>query len=77
MEAAVNECDLAYLTPGDTVALQFDWNADSGETVRGTVQSISRMADADSEDTAFTAYIAFEPTDAVRYGMNVTVTVQE
>ena len=77
VEAAVNECDLAYLTPGDTVALQFDWNADSGETVRGTVQSISRMADADSEDTAFTAYIAFEPTDAVRYGMNVTVTVQE
>ena len=35
------------------------------------------MADADSEDTVFTAYIAFERNTAVRYGMNVTISVQE
>lgn len=77
VEAVINESDLAYIMPGDTVSLTFDWNADSGEMLMGTVQSISAMADADSEDTVFTAYIAFEPNDAVRYGMNVTVSVQE
>ena len=77
VEAVVNESDLAYIGPGDAVSLAFDWNADSGETIYGTVQSIAAMSDADSEDTVFTAYIAFEPNDAVRYGMNVTVSVQE
>ena len=77
IEALIHESDLAFIAPGDKVTVTFDWNADSGETVQGTVQSISAVADADSEDTVFTAYIAFEPTDAVRYGMNVTVAVQE
>lgn len=77
IEAVVNESDLAFIAPGDSVMLRFDWNEDSGEMLSGTVQSISAMADADSEDTVFTAYIAFEPNDAVRYGMNVTVAVQE
>ncbi len=77
IEAVVNESDLAFISTGDSVMLRFDWNEDSGEMLSGTVQSISAMADADSEDTVFTAYIAFEPNDAVRYGMNVTVAVQE
>ena len=77
VEALVHEADLAYIAPGDTVSLTFDWNADSGEMIAGTVQSISAMADADSEDTVFTAYIAFERNAAVRYGMNVTISVQE
>lgn len=77
IEAVINESDLAFIAPGDSVTLCFDWNADSGETLWGTVRSISAVADADSEDTVFTAYIAFDPNDAVRYGMNVTVAVQE
>ena len=77
IEAVINEADLAYIAPGDTVSLTFDWNADSGETLAGTVQSISAMADAASEDTVFIARIVFEPNEHVRYGMNVTVTVQE
>ena len=77
IEAVIHEADLAFIAPGDTVSLNFDWNADSGETILGTVQSISAMADADSEDTVFTACIAFESNNFVRYGMNVTVTVQE
>ena len=77
IEAVIHEGDLAYIAPGDKVTLAFDWNADSNETLSGTVQSISSAADADSEDTVYIAYITFEPTDAVRYGMNVTVTVQD
>lgn len=77
IEAVINEADLAFIAPGDTVTLIFNWNADSGETFSGTVRSISAVADADSEDTVFAACIAFEPNENVRYGMNVTVAVQE
>ena len=55
IEAVINESDLAFIAPGDSVTLCFDWNADSGETLSGTVRSISAVADADSEDTVFTA----------------------
>ncbi|MGN0778873.1 MAG: HlyD family efflux transporter periplasmic adaptor subunit [Aristaeellaceae bacterium] len=75
--ASVSESDLACLAPGDTVTLTFDWNADSGETLTGTVRAIAAMADEDSDPVTFTAYIDFEPTDDVRFGMNVTITVQE
>lgn len=73
IEAAVSETDLAAIRIGDTVALAFDWNADSGETLTGTVSRISAISDAGSEDTAFTVFIRFTPDESVRYGMNVTV----
>lgn len=74
IEATVNETDLASVNIGDTVNLTFDWNADSGETMTGTVSRISAISDADSEDTVFTVTISFTPDESVRYGMNVTVT---
>lgn len=74
IEAAINEADLASVSIGDTVNLTFDWNADSGETMTGTVSRISAISDADSEDTVFTVTISFTPDESVRYGMNVTVT---
>ena len=77
IEAAVSESDLMYIQPGDAVTLAFEWNADSGETLEGTVKSISAISDAESDNTAFTAFIAFSPDDSVRYGMNVTVSVQD
>lgn len=77
IEATINESDLQYIHPGDTVDLVFDWNADSGETITGTVTSISALSSAEDDDTVFTAYVSFTPTDSVRYGMNVTVNVQE
>ena len=77
IEATINEADLMYIHPGDTVSLVFDWNADSGETLTGTVSAISALSDSENEDTVYTACIAFTPTSDVRYGMNVTVHVQE
>lgn len=77
IEATVNEADLMYVHPGDTVSLVFDWNADSGEMLEGTVDSISALSDSESEDTVYIAYISFAPTSEVRYGMNVTVHAQE
>ncbi len=77
IEATIPESDLMYIHPGDAVSLVFDWNADDGETIPGTVTSISALSAAEDQDTVFTAYISFTPTDSVRYGMNVTVNVQE
>lgn len=74
IEASIPEADLSYITIGDEVALTFDWNADSGETMRGIVQRISAVSDAESSSTTFTLVITFVPDENVRFGMNVTIT---
>ena len=77
IEAAVSEADLAYVSVGDQVVLAFEWNADSGETIIGKISSISRIADADSANTAYKATISFERNESIRYGMNVEITTAE
>lgn len=75
--AAIPEADLSCVTIGDEVSLAFDWNADSGKTLTGTVQSISAISDAESSYTAFTLVVSFTPDENVRYGMNVTISTIE
>lgn len=75
--ASIPEADLSYVTIGDEVSLTFDWNADSGKTLTGTVQSISAISDAQSSYTSFTLVVSFTPDENVRYGMNVTISTIE
>ncbi len=77
IEAGIPEVDLSYVTIGDEVTLTFDWNVDSGETMTGTVQSISAISDAESSGTVFTIAVAFVADENVRYGMNVTIATAE
>ena len=77
IEASIHELDLANLTIGDEVELTFDWNEDSGETMKGVVQRISAISDGESSATVFSVVIAFTPDENTRYGMNVTITTME
>lgn len=77
IKASIPEMDLSYITIGDEVSLTFDWNADSGETLTGTVESISAVSDVERSSTAFTLVVNFTPDEHVRYGMNVTITTIE
>lgn len=74
---SVSEMDLDQISLGDTVTIQFL----SGETLQGTVEVIQGHAqeqDEEEEDeTYFTVYVAFTPTNAIAYGMTATVTIAE
>lgn len=74
IEIEVNENDLTFIHEGDTVNLLFDWEVECNASTNGTVLSISAIPSAASDDTVYTATIGFEPDEAIRYGMSVTVT---
>ena len=74
IEIEVNENDLTFIHVGDTVNLLFDWEVERDASGTGTVKTISAISKADSEEAVYTATIAFDPNEAVRYGMSVTVT---
>ena len=74
IEIEVNENDLPFIAVGDTVSILFDWEVERSAAETGTVTSISAVPVAESEDTVYTATIAFTPSAAIRYGMSVTVT---
>lgn len=77
IEATIPEMDLGYVAVGDEVRLTFDWNADSGEALTGTILRISSVSDPDSTNTAYTLVVDFTPDENVRYGMNVIITTIE
>ena len=77
IEIEVNENDLTFVHLGDLVNLLFDWEVERSATSTGTVKSISAISSAGSDDVVYTAIIAFEPDDAIRYGMSVTVTTTD
>ena len=62
---------------GEQVELTFDWNADSGDTLLGTVERISAIADPDSTAASYVAIIRFKPDASIRYGMHVTISTIE
>ena len=74
IEIEVNENDLPFIHVGDTVNLLFDWEVERDASGTGTVKTISAISKAESEEVIYTATIAFEPDEAIRYGMSVTVT---
>lgn len=75
IEIAVTEADLAYVTPGMKVGIEFNWNLNQTQLIEGTVEGISfSIADAEAEGPPqYTAYIDFEPDETVRLGMTVLV----
>ncbi len=74
-ECNVPAADLGYLAVGDRVSISFLWNEETSQPMNGTVESISAIPQEGT--TTYTATIAFEPDETVRYGMTVTVTSAE
>ena len=77
IEVQVNENDLTFIQVGDTVSLLFDWEVERNASTTGTVASISAIPAEGSEDTVYTATIAFTPDESIRYGMSVTATTMD
>ena len=77
IEATIPETELGNLAVGEQVELTFDWNADSGDTLLGTVERISAIADPDSTAASYVAIIRFKPDASIRYGMHVTISTIE
>ena len=77
IEIEINENDLTFIQVGDVVNLLFDWEVERSATSTGAVKSISAISGEGSDDVVYTAIITFEPEDAIRYGMSVTVTTTD
>lgn len=77
IEVLVSELDLNDIREGDTVAVEFDWDADGAVRFTGKVRSISHVnaqaEGASSSSAQYSAYIDFEADDSVRLGMSVIV----
>jgi len=75
--AQVPETDLGSVHAGDIVEIEFTWN--DKVTILGHVLWISGIGviDTSTEVTNYTAYIAFEPDEFIRCGLNVTVSTVE
>ena len=80
LEVAVSEMDLTEIAEGDTVFIEFDYDADGLASCEGVVESISHVSKAESGSAEYSAYIVFEPDENVRLGMSAvayTVDMQE
>lgn len=77
IEITIPESDLLYVSEGDNVEITFDWQDGTTEPIPGVISVIAAASDADTDDTAYTAYVDFTPDETVRYGMNVTVSTVE
>ncbi|MBE5803127.1 MAG: HlyD family efflux transporter periplasmic adaptor subunit [Clostridiales bacterium] len=71
----VPEDMLSTLKPGDACSIYFNWNEGQGKAYPGVITEVSFMnsAASASEETTYSAYVAFQPDETVRLGMNVTV----
>ena len=74
IEIEINENDLTFIREGDTVNLLFDWEVERNAVTTGTVTSISSIPSEGRDEVVYMATIDFEPDEAIRYGMSVTVT---
>ena len=75
----VSELDLKEIHEGDRVSIEFEWDMDGTRQVEGTVSSISRVGEEQTDknsDAEYTAYINFTPDDTVRLDMTVSVYTQ-
>ena len=74
----ITEDLLSTVHVGDGATIYFNWSEDS-RSFRGTVKEISYLAEANAEtgETAYSGYIAFEADETVRIGMSVTVMLDD
>lgn len=77
LETSVSEADLPFLTVGDPVEIEMNWNAGSGAVLSGRVAMISAVAAADAEKTTYQAYVDFTPDADTRYGMTAVISTVE
>ena len=77
IEISVSENDLRDLGVGTRVSIEFT----SGETADGEIERISGIAqvneDAEDDTVYFSAYVRFDASETVRYGMTAKVTTVE
>ena len=76
IEATVTETDLQYFHVGDAVKAEFTYINGGGFTVAGTVEKISGVGSAaseDSDESSFTVWIIPESADGLSYGMNAVI----
>ncbi len=71
----VPEDMLSTLRVGDSCSIYFNWNEGQGKAFPGEITEISYMSNASAAggETTYSAYVAFQPDETVRLGMNVTV----
>ncbi len=69
IEVTIPEGDLGYIAVGDAVTITFLWN--ENQSFAGMVESISTVAEEGTNN--YTAIVAFEADETVRYGMTATV----
>ena len=76
IEMYVSEMDLPEIREGDAVSIEFEWDVDAAMLLSGTISGISRVGadNADgSQETRYSAYVDFDPVDAVSMDMSVIV----
>ena len=77
MEISVSENDLRDIRVGTRVSIEFA----NGETVEGEIDRISAVAqvneDPEDDTVYFAAYVRFDATETIRYGMTAKVTTIE
>ena len=81
IQASVSESDIAYLHKGDTVMAEFFYLNNGTVTVRGTVESISRIgaasADSETDEASYTVTIVPASTAGLYYGAHAIVTLAQ
>lgn len=70
LEIGVSEMDLADIAEGDSVEIEFDFDADGAYRCEGIVESISHVSHAESGAAEYSAFITFQPAASVRLGMS-------
>ncbi len=70
LEVSVSEMDLVDIAEGDTVEIEFDFDADGASRCEGVVESISHVSNAETGSAEYSAYITFTPDENVRLGMS-------
>lgn len=78
IQISISEYDLASIQEGDAVTFTLSYQADLPDmpVYTGVVDSISYLSSAESGEVSYAAYISFNPDDAIRLGMNASVTVE-
>lgn len=75
----ISEADLAEVSVGDEVLIEFNWNPDRENRYAGTVSSISYIGESDGGQTSgvnYYTYIDFVPDKDIRIGMTTVIYMQ-
>lgn len=76
IEAQVAEEDLSYVSEGDQVLVELNWNQDQEVTYNGVISMISGIA-SEGDSVQYTVYIDFTPDEHTRYGMSAVISTLE